>query len=79
MSYYKNGDFNAICDFCGKKFKASKLKKTWDGYMVCPRDWEPRQPQDFVRGVEDDSSTPFSKPEATATFVAAAVSLPLPE
>lgn len=45
---YKPGDYNAICDGCGFKFKASMLKKRWDGYMVCEKDWEPRHPQDLV-------------------------------
>ena len=48
--YLRDGDWNAICDECGKKFKASQLKLRWDGFMVCQRDWEPRHPQDFVRG-----------------------------
>ena len=29
------GDWNAICDRCGFKFKASELKKTWDNLYVC--------------------------------------------
>lgn len=67
--YWKPHDFNAICDRCGKKFKGSELKKTWDGLMVCDSDWEPRHPQDFVRGVKDDMSTPYSRSEATDTFL----------
>ena len=46
--YFKPGDRNAICDGCGFKFKASQLRKRWDGYMVCEDDWEPRHPQDLV-------------------------------
>ena len=62
--YYKSGDWNAECDVCGQKYKASKLKKRWDGLLVCSKDWEPRHPQDFVRGVKDTQSTPFTKDEA---------------
>ena len=62
-SYYR-GNWIAICDACGRKFKASILQKRWDGLMVCPDDWEPRQPQDFVRGVPEYISPPFTRPEA---------------
>jgi hypothetical protein len=71
--YYKHGDFNAICDRCGMKYKGSELKATWDGLMVCDKDWEPRQPQDFVRGVMDSQNTPYSRTEATDTFVDMAI------
>jgi len=67
--YYKKGDWNAECDVCGQKYKASKLKLRWDGLYVCPKDFERRHPQDFVRGIKDDQSTPFSRPEETDVFV----------
>lgn len=63
------GTYNAICDRCGKKFKAHQLSKTWDGLYVCSRDWEPRQPQDFVRGVSDPNPIPWSRTQVEATFV----------
>ena len=59
MSYpvrYDSGDWKADCDVCGRTYKASKLKQRWDGLRVCQQDWEPRQPQDFVRGVPDNQS-----------------------
>ena len=67
--YYKDGDYNAICDECGKKFKFSKLKKRWDGLFVCERDWEPRHPQDYVKGIRDNMSVPISRPEAGNNFL----------
>lgn len=67
--YWKPHDFNAICDRCGHKYKGSELKKTWDGLMVCEYDYEPRHPQDFVKGVKDDMSTPYTRAEATDTFL----------
>jgi len=63
-SYYKAGDFNLTCDWCGLKIKASTARKTWDGYYVCPEHWEPRQPLDFLKGIKDDQSVPFSRPQA---------------
>lgn len=64
-TYFKKGDHNAICDRCGFKFKASQLRKTWDGFYVCQEDWEPRHPQDFLRGVKDDPSVPWTRSEQT--------------
>lgn len=66
--YLSLGDFNAICEVCGRKYKGSQLKKRWDGLMVCPSDWEVRHPQDFVRGVRDNPSTPFSRPDPPDQF-----------
>ena len=59
----KLGDWNAICDRCGFKYKASDLKEEWTGNMVCKECWEPRHPQDFLRGIPDDQSVPWSRPE----------------
>lgn len=73
MSYkarYDKGDWKTICDACGRIFKASLLRKRWDGIMVCPEDWETRQPQDFVRGIADTQVPQWVRPEATDTFTA---------
>jgi len=68
--YLKPGDWNAICDVCGFKYKASQLKSRWDGLKVCKEDWEPRHPQDFVRGVHDDQTVEWTRPDSDPTFVA---------
>jgi hypothetical protein len=67
-NYYTKGDWNAICDACGMQFKASELRKRWDGLMVHSTCWEPRQPQDFVRGVADIQVPPWTRPESTDIF-----------
>jgi hypothetical protein len=67
--YLALGDWNAICDMCGKKFKASMLKKRWDGAMVCEMDFETRHPQDFVRGVTDIQTPPWSRSPGPDTFL----------
>lgn len=61
--FYESGDYNAACFECGRKRKASTLKKNWQGYWVCPEHWEPRQPQDFVRGATDQVSVPWAQPQ----------------
>lgn len=72
MSYtprYDRGDWNAICDVCGRQMKASALRQRWDGLKTCQDDWEPRQPQDFVRGVADYQAPPFTRPEQSNNFL----------
>lgn len=56
------GDYNAVCFECGRKKKASQLKKHWRGYYVCAEHWEPRQPQDFVGKVPTEEPVPWSQP-----------------
>lgn len=58
------GQWNAICDVCGFKYKSGDLKKRWDGLMCCKEDWEIRQPLDFVRGVPDNQSVPWTRPDS---------------
>lgn len=69
--YYRNGTYNGICDRCGCKFKFSDLKLEWDGLYVCTANgcWEPRQPQDYVKGVRDDMSVPVSRPQGGNVFL----------
>lgn len=67
------GDWNAVCYECGRKRKASTLKKHWQGYMVCPEHWEARQPQDFVRGVPDTEAPAWTQPMPADVFVSSGV------
>ena len=62
------GNWNAACFQCGRKFKASEMLKHWQGYYVCVDHWEPRHPQDFVRGVADKPAAPWVQQE-TDTFI----------
>jgi hypothetical protein len=62
-SYFKPGDWNAICDVCGFKFKASQMKQRWDGVMVCHEDWEMRHPMDFLHVQQENTATPWSRPD----------------
>lgn len=67
--FYKRGEWNFFCDLCGRKRKSSAGVKTWNNLWVCREHKEQRNPQDFVRGVKDDQSVPWSRPEAAPTFV----------
>lgn len=58
----------AIDSWSGFKVNLSDMKRQWDGnYTVDP---DIRNPQDFVRGVKDDPSLPFARPEAPNVYVA---------
>lgn len=73
MSYrttYKPGDWNIVCDRCGFKIKRSEAMETWDNLLVCKKDWEPRQPQEYmVRGVKDKQSVPMARPDPGNVFI----------
>ena len=64
--YLKLGDHNAICDRCGFKFKASDLKLEWTGWRVCKSCWEPRHPQEFLKGHKDDQQVAWNRPDSNA-------------
>lgn len=61
---YVKGSWKAVCDSCGQRFPSSQLRKRWDGLMVCPKDFEVRHPQDFVRAKVDIQVVPWSRPES---------------
>ena len=61
------GTWNAVCAVCGRKFKANTMVKlppgisgAWSGdQYVCKKDYRPRQPQDFVRGIPEKMAAPW--------------------
>lgn len=69
ITSFREGEWVAICDRCGCKFHASKLRKTWDNFMTCERCWYPRHPQEMLRATKDDQNVPWSRPEGTDTFI----------
>lgn len=61
--FFAPGQWNFICALCGRKEKSGNGEKTWDNQWVCQRHKEVRNPQDFVRGVRDPQSLPWTRPE----------------
>lgn len=51
---YHKGQHWVTCDICGMDILSGDAKKRWDGLVVCPDDWDPRHPQDFVRVSPED-------------------------
>jgi len=65
---YKPGDWLVICDRCGMKRYASQCRLDWQNLFVCERCFEPRHPQDFVKGVPDDQTVPISRPDVVSSM-----------
>jgi len=60
----------AIDPASGFKVPLANLERQWDNQMIDRRFIDKRNPQDYVRGVRDDQSLPFARPETPDTFVA---------
>lgn len=60
--YLALGEWNVQCFQCGQKMKSSQAVRNWQGYWVHPEHNEPRQTQDFVRGVPDNQLPPWVQP-----------------
>ena len=71
MGRYVSGDYNVACDRTGFKLKASECQKEWTGRIVRKKSWEPRHPQDFIEGRDDDQSVPDARPWPTDKFLSA--------
>lgn len=54
---YQPGNYWLVCDRCGFDYRLEDMVEEWTGAVVCRR-WcyEPRHPQDLLRGFEDDQS-----------------------
>lgn len=67
---YEMGQWKACCDRCGVAFKSRQLRLEWTGLRVChgPHTnecWEPRHPQEHLRGVPDRQAPPWTSPRPT--------------
>ena len=63
--YFKPNSWNVLCDRCGFKRKREDVRFTWDNLLVCiDTCWEPRHPQDFVRGKLDIQRVPEARPDS---------------
>lgn len=63
------GDWRVICAWSGFKIWASDAVKQWDGQYVLKRFCDQRNPQDFVKGVADYQTVPWTNPEQPDNFV----------
>ena len=74
-NHFISGEWNVTCDVCSKKIKAHEAKQRWDGFIVCPDDFEHRHPQDFVKAHSDKISVPFVRPIPEYVFVSVSYNL----
>lgn len=71
MSEFTPGDYNVLCDVCGKKRLRSQCKKTWDGYLACTIEncWYPKHPADEPLILpQEDISIQDGRPRPTLTY-----------
>jgi hypothetical protein len=66
-------EYNAICDVCGFKKKASQLRKRWDGMRVCEDDFELRHPLDFYTTRNDVHLLPWTRHDSEGIDVGPAI------
>ena len=71
---FESGQWLVCCDRCGFKYKSRNLRREWTGLMVCSGTttnncWEPRHPQEFVRGKKDKQAPPWVRPEPADVFI----------
>ena len=66
--HFKMGSFYRICDRTGFATRAERTRKEWTGLIVRDAQWEPRQPQDFVKGVIDDQTVPQPRPRQVDAY-----------
>jgi len=59
---FVGGDPWVQCDRCGFTVRKSDTRKEWNGLQVCTKDFEYRQPQDYVRSKPDKQSFEGARP-----------------
>lgn len=69
--WYKPGSFYRTSDRTGFPVRAEHTRRQWDNLIVELETWEPRQPQDLVKGVPDYQSVPDARPLAPNRFISA--------
>jgi len=62
--FYKLGSFYRICDRTGFAIRAERTQQEWQNLIVDKRVYEARQPQDFVKGVNDSQNVPNARPRS---------------
>lgn len=60
--HFKMGSFYRTDDRSGFPQRAENTRQEWTGLIVDTKLWEPRNTQDFVKGVKDDQSVPKPRP-----------------
>ena len=67
--HYIRGSFYRTSDRTGFPTRAENTRREWNGLIVENKVWEPRQPQDLVKGVPDVQSVPDARPLGQNVYV----------
>lgn len=67
--YYRDGDYNVICDRTGFKLKRSECRKEWNNMIVRKESWEPRHPQDLLRSRPDSQHVDDPRSDRPGDFI----------
>ena len=67
--HFRMGSFYRTDDRTGFPQRAGVTRKEWTGLLVDEKVWEPRQPQDLVKGVKDIQAVPDPRPLGANVFV----------
>ncbi len=68
-NFFRMGDWRAVCDQCGMVCHASQMFLRWDNARTCWHCIEIRNPQDFLKGIADNQSPPWTRPMPPPIFV----------
>ena len=71
---FVKGQWDANCDRCGFTYKSGKLRREWTGLMTCSgastnNCFDPRHPQESVKGKVDKQTPPWVRPEPPDLFI----------
>jgi hypothetical protein len=73
QNYYKQDDWKALCDTCGRAYKGTELRPQWDGIMACYRCYDSKHPDlEPVIAPKEDPMVPNARPRSefdNLTFV----------
>ena len=67
--HYRPGSFYRVSDRTGFAVRAEHTRLQWNQVMTELETWEPRQPQDLVKGVADNQTVPYPRTLGANTFV----------
>jgi hypothetical protein len=68
--HFISGQYLFKCDRCGKTYYSKSGLLEWNHLFVCRElCYEPRHPQDFVRGLADDQRVEIARPRQTDVFI----------
>jgi hypothetical protein len=63
------GQWFIRCDRTGFRLPSAVCQFEWNNLLTWERVWEPRQPQDYLRGIPDNMSVPYGRPNQDPTFL----------